>query len=88
MNPKIKKLRAEHEKNSNKISELQGKNQELEKKIRELEDIEIVGIVREFGMSIEQLSNYLKEIKNSPAFNALNGQKNNEAKEENSDEKI
>lgn len=38
MNPKIAKLRTEFEKNKNKISDLQGRNRELEKQIRELED--------------------------------------------------
>ena len=38
MNPKITKLRTEFEKNKRKISDLQGRNRELEKQIRELED--------------------------------------------------
>ena len=37
MNPKITKLRAELQKNKSKISDLQVKNRELEKQIRELE---------------------------------------------------
>ena len=36
MNPKIMKLRGELEKNKGKISDLQGRNRELEKQIREL----------------------------------------------------
>ena len=50
-------------KNKGKISELQAKNRELEKQIRELEDTDIIGMVREQGMSMEQfaeLSNLLK----------------------------
>jgi len=35
MNPKIMKLRGELEKNKSKISDLQGRNRELEKQIRE-----------------------------------------------------
>ena len=38
MNPKIMKLLVELEKNKGKISDLQGRNRELEKQIRELED--------------------------------------------------
>ena len=38
MNPKIMKLRGELEKNKSKISDLQGRNRELEKQIRELEN--------------------------------------------------
>lgn len=45
MNPKIAKLRTEFEKNKNKISDLQGRNRELEKQIRELEDADIIGMV-------------------------------------------
>ncbi len=41
MNPKIMKLRGELEKNKCKISDLQGRNRELEKQIRELEDTDI-----------------------------------------------
>ena len=45
MNPKIAKLRTEFEKNKNKISDLQGRNRELEKQIRELEDTDIICMV-------------------------------------------
>ena len=43
MNPKIMKLRGELEKNKGKISDLQGRNRELDKQIRELEDTDIIG---------------------------------------------
>lgn len=54
MNPKITKLRAELQKNKSKISDLQVKNRELEKQIRELENIDIIGMVRERGLTMEQ----------------------------------
>ena len=54
MNPKIPKLREELDKNRNKITELQAKNRDLEKKLRELEDTDIIGMVREQGMTLEQ----------------------------------
>lgn len=54
MNPKITKLRAELRKNKSKISDLQVKNRELEKQIRELENIDIIGMVRERGLTMEQ----------------------------------
>ena len=54
MNPKITKLRTEFEKNKRKISDLQGRNRELEKQIRELEDTDIIGMVREHGMTMEE----------------------------------
>ena len=53
MNPKIAKLREEHGKNKAKISELQARNRELEKQIRELENTDIIGLVRAQGMSLE-----------------------------------
>ena len=56
MNPKINKLRAELEKNNGKIAALQAKNKELEKQIRELENLDIVGMVREQGMTMEQFA--------------------------------
>ena len=54
MNPKILKLREELDKNRNKIADLQAKNRELEKKLRELEDTDIIGMVREHGMTMEE----------------------------------
>ena len=56
MNPKIMKLRGELEKNKGKISDLQGRNRELEKQICELEDTDIIGMVRENGMTMEQFA--------------------------------
>ena len=53
MNPKIAKLREEHGKNKEKISELQARNRELEKQIRELENTDIIGLVRAQGMTLE-----------------------------------
>ena len=54
MNPKILKLREELDKNRNKIADLQAKNRELEKKLRELEDTDIIGMVRDHGMTMEE----------------------------------
>ena len=44
MNPKIQKLRAELEKNNEKISKLQSRNTEIKQQIRELEDMDLIGI--------------------------------------------
>ena len=63
MNPKISKLRAELEKNKEKISELQAKNRELEKQNRQLEDTDIIGMVREQGMTIEQFAELLQKMR-------------------------
>ena len=67
MNPKIMKLRGELEKNKSKISDLQGRNRELEKQIRELEDTDIIGMVRENGMTMEQLAELFRRMQAAPA---------------------
>ena len=66
MNPKLQKLRAELEKNTEKISKLQSRNAELKKQIQELEDIDIIGMVRECGLSPDALSGLLATIQAAP----------------------
>ncbi len=66
MNPKIPKLREEHGRNKTKISELQARNRELEKQIRELENTEIIGLVRAQGLSLEDFAALLRS-KKAPA---------------------
>ena len=51
MNPKINKLKAEREKNSKKIAALQQRNREIDDSIHELENLDIVGMVRSCGMT-------------------------------------
>ena len=63
MNPKIEKLRKEHGKNKAKISDLQARNREMEKQIRELENTEIIGLVRARGMSPEDLAELMRGLK-------------------------
>ena len=63
MNPKINKLRAEVEKNNTKIATLQAKNKALEKQIRELENTDIIGMVREQGMTIEEFAELFQTMK-------------------------
>ena len=63
MNPKINKLRAELEKNNGKIAALQAKNKDLEKQIRELENLEIVGMVREQSMTMEEFAAMFQKMK-------------------------
>ncbi len=59
MNPKIQKLRTELVKNNEKINKLQARNEELAQQIRELEDLDIVGMVRAQGLSMEEFANML-----------------------------
>ena len=55
MNAKIKKINAEYEKNAAKIAELQARQKELDKQRTELENLDIVGMVRSMGMTPEEL---------------------------------
>ena len=66
MNPKLQKLRAELEKNTEKIEKLQSRNTELKKQIQELENIDIIYMVRECGLSPEALSGLLAKVQASP----------------------
>lgn len=65
MNPKINKLRAELEKNNGKIAVLQAKNKDLEKQIRELENTDIIGMVREQGMTMEEFASLFQQMKHA-----------------------
>lgn len=62
MNPKIAKLRAELEKNTEKITRLQARNAELKQQIQELENLDIISMVRECGMTPDQLSTFLEKL--------------------------
>ena len=62
MNPKITKLRAELEKNTEKITRLQARNAELKQQIQELENLDIISMVREYGMTPDQLSAFLEKL--------------------------
>ena len=63
MNPKINKLRTELEKNNGKIAALQAKNKDLEKQIRELENLEIISMVREQSMTMEEFAAMFQKMK-------------------------
>ena len=56
MNPKITKLLAEREKNSEKIAKLNARNDEIDKQVAELENLDIVGIVRRMGVTPDELA--------------------------------
>ena len=56
MNPKIKKINAEYQKNAAKIDELQARQAELEKQRTELENLDIIGLVRSMGLDPHQLA--------------------------------
>lgn len=60
MNPKINKLRAELEKNNEKMEKLQARNAELQQQLQEAENLEILGMVRACGMTVEEIVQLLK----------------------------
>ena len=65
MNPKIKKIDAEYEKNAAKITKLQERQKELEAERLELENTDIIGIVRSMGLTLDQLAALIQS--NRPA---------------------
>ena len=60
MNPKINKLRAELEKNNEKMEKLQVRNAELQQQLQEAENMEILGMIRACGMTVEEIVQLLK----------------------------
>ena len=60
MNPKINKLRAELEKNNEKMEKLQVRNAELQQQLQDAENMEILGMVRACGMTVEEIVKLLK----------------------------
>lgn len=67
MNPRITKLRAERGKNEAKIAELQARNKEIDAQVTELENTDIIGLVRASGMTPDQLAEAMRTIKGAPA---------------------
>lgn len=63
MNPKIIKLKVERAKNDEKIAALRSRNRELDESIVELENTDIIGLARATGMSMEELAQFLTQLK-------------------------
>lgn len=66
MNMRIEKLKEEHQRNENKIVYLQAKNKKLAEKIRQLENDDIVGAVRNSGVTIDELLRLLGKTDTAP----------------------
>ncbi|MDD3230379.1 MAG: DUF4315 family protein [Oscillospiraceae bacterium] len=66
MNPKIEKLKSERGKNCSKIENLQSRNKEIDGQITELENLDIIGIVRDNGITPEMLAEIMKNMKKKP----------------------
>ncbi len=67
MNPKIIKLKAERAKNDEKIAALRSRNRDLDESIVELENTDIIGLARATGMSMEELAQFLTQLKRGGA---------------------
>ena len=62
MNQKLQKLRQEREKLQGKLQTTQERLQQMEKEIVKLEDVEIVGMVRELKLTPEALAQVLENL--------------------------
>lgn len=69
MNPKIRRLRAEQQKVRDRIASLQDRDKELTNQIRDLENIDIVGLVRAEGYTLESFSALMKQLQDNPIPN-------------------
>ena len=66
MNPKIPKLKAEKEKLLAKRASIDARCDEIDAQITELENLDIVGTVREMGITPDKLAELLKKLMESP----------------------
>ena len=66
MNPKIQKLKSEKEKLLAKRASIDARCDEIDAQITELENLDIVGTVREMGITPDQLAELLKKLMESP----------------------
>ena len=73
MNPKIQKLKAEKEKLLTKKASIEARCDAIDAQITELEDLDIVGTVREMGITPDQLAELLKKLMESPMPSEKNG---------------
>lgn len=63
MNPKVEKLREEKAKNCNKIEKLTARNKVIDETVRSLENSDIIGLVREQGLTPDELAKLLATLK-------------------------
>ena len=66
MNPKIKKLKAEKEKNLRRIAAMTARNTEIDAQVTELENLDIIGMVRDNEITPEMLAEILRRAKTMP----------------------
>ena len=82
MNAKIKKLRADLDKNKAKIAELASRNKEIERQITEIENNDILELVHSHNLNITQLAALIQTMKANPAA-TLRGEMEETEHEEN-----
>lgn len=73
MNPKIKKINAEYDKNAAKIAELQARQKELVRQRTELENSDILELVHSHDLDITRLAALIRTMNTNPAA-ALRGE--------------
>ena len=73
MNPKIKKINAEYDKNAAKIAELQARQKELIRQRTELENSDIMELVHSHDLDITRLAALIRTMNTDPAA-ALRGE--------------
>lgn len=78
MNPKIKKISDELDKTIDKIADLQSRKSELEKQKLELENLEIIGMVRAMEIPLEDFAELAKTLKKNRPSLEPKEQKENE----------
>ena len=66
MNPRIEKLKAERDSIAEKLEKLTARLKALDEQIIKLENTDIVGIVRENGLSIDQLAALMALLDKNP----------------------
>ncbi|MBO5127369.1 MAG: DUF4315 family protein [Clostridia bacterium] len=62
MNPKIQKLKSEKEKLLTKKASIEERCNEIDAQVTELENLDIIGTVREMGITPDQLAELLKKM--------------------------
>ena len=63
MNPKIEKLKAEYAKNKDKITALKARNKEIARKVKEIQNTEIIGVFQELNMTPDEFAAFAAERK-------------------------
>ena len=66
MNPKVIKLKEERAKNCEKITSLQARNKKIDADILSIENTDIIGMVRDVGLSPDMLAEFLAALKKNP----------------------